>query len=99
MKKVFLLVILMITLISCRDSTVAQYAALGEDSRIELVNADGSVTHSWISSGKVKTEESSDGYYFMDRATEKLVRVTGNVIITVAGPGEKVVTIKPYKSE
>jgi len=99
MKKVFLLVILMITLISCRDSTVAQYAALGEDSKIELVNADGSVTHSWISSGKVKTEESSDGYYFMDRATEKLVRVTGNVIITVAEPGEKIVTIKPYKSE
>ena len=63
------------------------------------LNADGSVTHSWISSGKVKTEESSDGYYFMDRATEKLVRVTGNVIITVAEPGEKVVTIKPYTKE
>lgn len=99
MKKVFLLVILMITLISCRDSTVAQYAALGEDSKIELVNADGSVTHTWISSGKVRTEEASDGYYFMDRATGKLVRVTGNLIITVAEPGEKVVTIKPVSNE
>ncbi len=99
MKKVFLLVILMITLVSCRDSTMAQYAALGEDSKIELVNADGSVTHTWISSGKVKTEESSDGYYFMDRVTGKLVRVTGNLIITIAEPEKKVVTIKPYISE
>lgn len=100
MKKLFLLAILLIAfLISCRDSTKAQYAALGEDSKIELVNADGSVTHSWISSGKVLTEESSDGYYFMDRATGKLVRVSGNLIITVAEPGERIITIKPYKSE
>ena len=99
MKKVFLLVILMITLISCDDSTRAQYGAVGEDSKIELVNADGSVTHSWISSGKVRTEETSDGYYFMDRTTEKLIRVSGNLIITVAEPGERVITIKPYKNE
>ncbi len=99
MKKVFLLVILMIALVSCDNSTKAQYGAVGEDSKIELVNADGSVTHSWISSGKVRTEEGSDGYYFMDKTTEKLVRITGNVIITVAEPGERIVTIKPYKNE
>jgi hypothetical protein len=99
MKKVFLLVILMITLVSCRDSGTAQLFALGDDCKVELINADGSVTHSWISSGKVATEEGSDGYYFMDKTTEKLVRITGNVIITIAKPGERIVTIKPYKNE
>lgn len=99
MKKIFLLVTLLVTLVSCRDSGTAQLFALGDDCKIELINADGSITHSWISSGKVATEEGSDGYYFMDKATGKLVRVTGNVIITIAGPGEKIVTIKPYKNE
>lgn len=99
MKKIFLLITLLVTLVSCRDSGTAQLFALGDDCKIELINADGSITHSWISSGKVATEESSDGYYFMDRATGKLVRVTGNVIITIAEPGEKIVTIKPYKNE
>lgn len=93
MKKLFLLVILMITLVSCRDSGTAQWDALGEDSKIELLNADGSVTHSWISSGKVATENGTDGYYFMDDATGKLVRISGNVIITVADKTTSVTTI------
>ena len=51
------------------------------------------MTHSWISSGKVATEEGSDGYYFMDSATGKLVRISGNVIITIADKSAPVVTI------
>lgn len=93
MKKLFLLVILIMTLISCRDSGTAQWSALGKDSKIELLNADGSITHSWISSGKVATEDGSDGYYFMDDATGKLVRISGDVIITVADKTTSVTTI------
>jgi hypothetical protein len=95
MKKIFLLVILMVTLISCRDSGTAQLFALGDDCKVELINADGSVTYSWISSGKVATEGGSDGYYFMDKTTEKLIRVSGNLIITIAEPKERIVTISP----
>jgi hypothetical protein len=33
------------------------------------------------STGKVISEENSDGYYFTDKATGKLVEVSGSVII------------------
>lgn len=36
----------------------------------------------YISTGKVGSEENSDGYYFKDAATGELVEVSGNVVIT-----------------
>lgn len=67
----------------CTDSKVAQFKSLGDPHKIELVNCDGTVTHSWISTGRVQSAQHSDGYYFNDAATGKLVEVSGNVIITV----------------
>lgn len=67
---------------SCTDATQAKLGGYGDEFKVELINCDGSVTHSWISSGKVRSEESSDGYYFMDKKTKKLIEVTGKLIIT-----------------
>lgn len=63
-----------------------------------MVNLDGTVNHSWISTGKVSTEGGSDGYYFMDRETKQLVRISGNIIITplVDSP---TVTINPIQNK
>ena len=47
-----------------------------------MLNCDGAVARSWISTGKVRSEQNSDGYYFMDKATGLLVEVTGSIIIT-----------------
>ena len=47
-----------------------------------MLNCDGSVARTWISSGKVSSEQNSDGYYFMEEGTDKLIEVTGRLIIT-----------------
>ena len=90
MKKIILITTLALFL-GCRDSALAQYEALGKPSKIQLLNCDGTITHSWISTGKVATEPNSDGYYFNDAKTNKLVRVSGNVVISVYQPKELII--------
>ena len=81
---VYMVIGLMITssLTSCTDASVSRFTSLGDSHRIELINCDGSVTHSWISTGKVQSSTHSDGYFFMDSETNTLVEISGNVIIT-----------------
>jgi hypothetical protein len=85
MKKLFIYgLILSISagIISCTDAERAKMGGYGDEFKVELINCDGTVTRSWISSGKVLSEESSDGYYFNDKETGKLIEVTGTLIIT-----------------
>ena len=49
---------------------------------MDLVNCDGTITHSWISSGKVISEANSDGYFFEEKSTGILIEVTGTLVIT-----------------
>lgn len=79
---VLALVVMSISLTSCTDATRAKLGGYGDEFTVELINCDGTVTHSWVSSGKVLSEETSDGYYFNDKATGKLIEVTGRLIIT-----------------
>lgn len=82
-KFLFLAVVVCTALFSsCVDASRAKIFGLGDKFKIELVNCDGSVTHSWVSTGKVKSEANSDGYYFMDEKTNKLVEVCGTIVIT-----------------
>lgn len=71
-----------ILLTSCTDAQQSKIAGLGSKYKIELINCDGTVARTWISSGKVLTEQNSDGYYFNDSSTGQLVEVTGTLIIT-----------------
>ena len=84
MKRIILTVfassILMLT--SCTDATMAKFGGLGDEFQVEMMNCDGTIARSWISSGKVQSEESSDGYYFKDKESGKLIEVTGRIIIT-----------------
>jgi hypothetical protein len=67
---------------SCTDATKAKFGGLGDEFKIEMLNCDGTVAREWISTGKVQSEANSDGYYFMDKATGKLIEVTGRLVIT-----------------
>jgi len=67
---------------SCTDAKQAKLGSYNDSFKIELVNYDGTVTHSWISTGKVSNEENSDGYYFLDSKTGELIQVSGNIILT-----------------
>lgn len=71
-----------VTSIGCTDTDLASFSAYGEEHKVELWSG-GKMVKSWTSTGKVSSEESSDGYKFMDKATKKLVRVSGDVVITI----------------
>ena len=82
MKKLLLLSFILFFAFSCSDAQKARREGRGSEFRIEMLNCDGAVARSWISTGKVRSEQNSDGYYFMDKATSLLVEVTGSIIIT-----------------
>jgi len=67
---------------SCTDAQRSKIGGLGDEFKVEMINCDGTVARSWISSGKVSSESNSDGYYFKDKETGKLIEVTGRLVIT-----------------
>ncbi len=82
MKKI-LVVALLGLLVSCKDATQAQWNALGKRHIITQYGADGVVINKWTSTGNVSNSESSDGWYFEDVVTKKLVEITGTIKIEV----------------
>jgi hypothetical protein len=66
----------------CTDATVAKFKGLGNPHLVEMYSGGKRVRH-WVSSGKVQSEENSDGYYFNDTASGKLIEVSGDVVITM----------------
>jgi hypothetical protein len=85
MKKVKFVFLLTLSLLifSCTDSTQEKLFNYGNEFRVEMYSG-GQLVRSWTSTGKVSSEEGSDGYYFKDKATGKLVEVSGDVVITNA---------------
>lgn len=53
----------------------------GHDQQVLLYANDGSVIGNWRSSGAVVNEENSNGFYFTDKVTDKLIRVEGTVVV------------------
>jgi hypothetical protein len=65
----------------CTDAELAKGGGYGKPFRIEVLSG-GQVVRTYLSTGKVVSEGSSDGYYFTDAATGELVELSGQVIIT-----------------
>lgn len=82
MKKLILILFVLFSILSCTDAQQAKLGGYGDRFKVEVLNCDGSVTHSWTSSGKVSNSENSDGYYFNDEKTGTLIEVSGSIIIT-----------------
>ena len=82
MKKLLILAFILLFTFSCSDAKKARIKGRGSEFTIEMLNCDGTVARSWISTGKARSGQNSDGYYFMDKATGLLVEVTGNIVIT-----------------
>ena len=66
---------------SCTDATRSKVTGYGGKYKVELYSG-GKLVKEWTASGKVQSEETSDGYYFKDEKTDKLIEVSGTVIIT-----------------
>jgi hypothetical protein len=79
--KLIALSIAVLTLAGCTDSMRSKWGGLGNSFKVEMYSG-GQLVRSWVSTGKVLSETNSDGYYFKDKETGKLVEVAGDVVIT-----------------
>lgn len=68
--------------VGCTDSTRANIGSYGKEHSVTMYNG-GTMVRQWTSTGKVTSMTDSDGWQFMDKKTNKLVRVGGDVIIEV----------------
>ena len=68
-------------MVGCSDADRASLSAYGDEHLVELYSG-GQKVREWQSTGKVFSEENSDGFYFKDAGTGQLVRVTGDVVVT-----------------
>ena len=67
--------------VGCSNADPASLTAYGDEHRVELYSG-GQKVREWQSTGKVFSEENSNGFYFKDAESGQLVRVTGDVIVT-----------------
>ena len=82
MKKLIFIALTILFCFSCSDARKAKKFGRGSEFRIEMLNCDGSVSRSWISTGKVQSGVSTEGYYFIEKATGLLIEVAGSIIIS-----------------
>jgi len=80
MKKTLLFVLLLLA--GCSNASRAKLLSNGRDHRI-IQFSGGQKVGEWVSNGRVYTEDHSDGYYFEDKATGKIVEVSGDIQITI----------------
>ena len=77
-----LLIAAVLILAGCSSADRAAFEALGHKHRVQLLSAyDGHVLREWETSGKIEQERQSDGIYFSDDKTGKLVAVYGGPVI------------------
>lgn len=76
-----ILAILLVTLVGCTDAQRGKITSLGDSAKIECYSG-GLLIYSGLSTGKISSESNSDGYYFRDSKTDKMMEVSGNCVIT-----------------
>jgi len=75
----FTVLTIMATMVSCTDATMSKMGGYGDTFTIKVLGPDTMITYH--STGKVISEDGSDGYFFTNRENGKLVEVSGNIII------------------
>lgn len=79
--KLFAMLLLAGMLSGCKDADVQQMESLGSKHKITQYGCDGKIINQWEATGNVSNEANSDGWYFRDAKTGKLVEVTGMLVI------------------
>ncbi len=67
--------------VSCTDAQCARRAAFGSEGHITCYSG-GKITFDGDSTGQILSEEQSDGWFFKDKKTSNLIRVSGDCVIT-----------------
>lgn len=79
-----ILSLLPLLFLGCTDATQARYGAYGDPAWVECYSGDRLV-YSGFSSGKVISEQGSDGYFFQDKKTGKAIEVSGTCVFYYNG--------------
>lgn len=80
MKKIILCAAIVATLSGCTDATIGKINSYGRAAHITCYSG-GVKIFEGHSTGKVKSEASSDGYFFNNRDTNSNVEVSGDCVI------------------
>jgi len=72
--------LILLALLACTDTERASWKAVGEPGHITCYSG-GQVIFDGQSTGKIETENHSDGWKFMDAKNNRLVRVSGDCVI------------------
>lgn len=75
--------------VGCSNANWSAMSAWGQDHCIRFYGCDGKEIARWTSTGKIENESNSNGFYFQDKATGKIVMVDGNFTATVGECGEE----------
>lgn len=78
--KIVPILVIMLSLTGCLDAQMAKVRAIGSSAEVTCFSGEKVIYHG-KSSGKVISEENSDGYFFRDKGTKQTVEVSGNCII------------------
>lgn len=70
------------------DAWIGKFDRLGESATVECWSGNQKI-YSGQSTGAVKSESYSDGYFFRDKKTNQVMEVSGNCIIIYAGDKQK----------
>ena len=70
--------------VGCSDAERAKFSGFASPHSIECYSG-GTLIYRGVSTGKVLSEKSSDGYYFKEKATGRLMEVSGNCVIKKMG--------------
>lgn len=79
--KYFLLITCSLLAISCTDAKFSKLTNIGNSATIKCYSG-GTLIYDGKSTGKISSEENSDGYFFKEQGTGKLKEVSGNCDIT-----------------
>lgn len=81
MKKIITVCLLVaLSSVSCTDAEKSQFTSLGSSGHIKCYSG-GQLIYEGDSTGKIASEDQSDGWFFRDKRTDKLVRVSGDCLI------------------
>lgn len=80
----WMLLVSLVALCGCTDAAISKFQSIGAPHKVELYSG-GQKVREWVSTGKVLNEDNSDGFYFCDKDTNVVVRVTGDLVITPIG--------------
>lgn len=80
MKKILIIGALALAITGCTEAQRGKVFALGDEAKVTCWSG-GLQIYDGFSTGKVSSEQNSDGYYFVDKELNKTIEVSGNCVI------------------